>query len=133
MLKTQTLMFEVFSVLCCLFSHSKKLFCSLFGPSALWLGIGPSAGVFETCDVTYGEERRCSTKRALKVFMLKYQSSMSRCLQGKIIHNSLSFRILKQYCSFLKFFSQYGVVSSPTHVPHSTTDQQCEPAVWHTE
>ena len=61
-------MFDVFFVIFCLFSNSKNGFARCYGPLALRLRIGPSAVVFEACDVTYGEERRCSTKSLLKVF-----------------------------------------------------------------
>ena len=68
MLKTQTLMFDVFFVIFAFFPTRKNGFDRCYGPLALRLRIGPSAVVLEAWDVTYGEETRCSTKSQLKVF-----------------------------------------------------------------
>ena len=68
MLKIRTLMFDVFFCAFLPFFPLEKKVLLADGPFALRLRIGRSAVVFEACDVTYGEERRCSAKSLLKVF-----------------------------------------------------------------
>ena len=48
MLKTRTLMFDIFFVLFCLFSHSKKLFCSLLWACSIAAQNRPIIGCFRS-------------------------------------------------------------------------------------